>query len=81
MEDSLADKIKLVEKNVQNHMSDRFAHGWDHHLLITSQQERKEWQGWRDGVNKWRWTITGAIIVTAFEAPIVVGLFEMLIRK
>lgn len=72
-ETALGDKIKLVQSSINQHLTDRFAHGWDHQLLETSRITVKDWEKWRDDMDKWRWMITGALIIISIEVPVVVS--------
>ena len=80
-EDHLVDQIKTVGREITTHMSDRFAHGWDHTLIDRSQVTIGEWNTWRDGVNRWRWMITGALILTSVEVPIVGAIVVAFIHR
>jgi hypothetical protein len=71
VEDHLGDKIKLAEREMKSHLTDRFAHGWDHNQLVESKALVADWNQWRDGINKWRWMITGALVITSVEIPVV----------
>lgn len=80
VQDALSAQIKLVEKDIQHHLTDRFAHGWDHNQLAVAQETMKDWTVWRDGINRWRWMITGALVVTAVEAPLIATLAAAVIH-
>lgn len=62
-------QIELQNEKVKTHLTDRFAHGWDHDQLTKWDSNIKDWQTWRDGVNKFRWMITGALVFVAAEIP------------
>jgi hypothetical protein len=64
-EDHLSTQLKLVEERIKGHLTDRFAHGWDH-------QQIGELAEWRQGFDRWRWMVTGALVFVATEVPIVV---------
>lgn len=71
LEDHLGTKIALAEREMKTHLTDRFAHGWDHNLIVESKGTINDWNQWRDGINRWRWMITGALVITSVEIPVV----------
>lgn len=73
-EDHLGTKITLASEKIATHLTDNFAHGWDHRLVERSQAQMADWQNWRDGVNRWRWMITGALIITSVEIPVIAAI-------
>lgn len=66
----ISQQMGELKQEIKHHNEDRFAHNWDHNLLITSQQTIGEWNDWRAGVEKWRWTMMGALTFLFIEITV-----------
>lgn len=81
VEDHLSAKLDLAVRDVRSHMTDRFAHGWDHEQIKQGQEVLKDWQAWRDAVNKWRYGISGGLATVVILVPVLTAVFVDIINK
>ena len=72
----LSSQLGELKGQLETHNKDRFAHQWDHELLARVETERKDWERWRSGVDKWRWTITGGMVFLMVEVTIFGAVFD-----
>lgn len=68
-------QISYLRRDMETHLTDRFAHGWDHNKLIEGQKLTDDYFKWRDSINRWRWMTAGGLILLSTEIPVALTIF------
>lgn len=67
IEKTIVREVTAVSEKLTSHMTDRFAHNWDHDELRTASIWREQADKRITALEKWRWMAVGGLAVLSAE--------------